>query len=119
MTKLQNVILISSDFAGAERFYAEGLGLSIKFRDGSKWMQMKAGSANVAFASPSEGPKTASGATPVFEVEDIDACLSRLVSMGATVVERRDMATHGRTASARDPDGNLLQIFQRSPVQDV
>lgn len=111
--KLQNIILPVKDTVVAERFYREGLGFELRFRDTEKWTQMKAGSTNVALASPVETPPGAVGPTPVFEVEDLDGTLAHLQLLGAQVVEVRDMASHGRTAALRDPDGNLIQLFER------
>jgi predicted enzyme related to lactoylglutathione lyase len=117
IAKLQNIILPVKDMAVAERFYGEGLGLELRFRDTEKWTQMKAGSSNVALAAPVETPSGAVGPTPVFEVEDLDGTLARLQLLGAQVVQVRDMASHGRTAALRDPDGNLVQLFQRPPQE--
>jgi len=50
----------------------------------------------------------------VFEVDDIDAMTPSLKAAGGQVLDTRDMGDHGRTLSFRDPDGNLVQLYQRS-----
>ncbi|MDX2223796.1 MAG: VOC family protein [Rhodospirillaceae bacterium] len=114
---LQNVILVARDLQAAQKFYVEGLGLTLKFSDGVKWTQLKAGGANVALATADEAPATATAATPVFEVADLDAATAKLSTLGAVVLQVRDMGSHGRTATLRDPDGNLIQLLQRATVR--
>jgi len=112
--KLQNAYYVTSDMARAVGFYRDALGLDLVFQDGDKWTQFKAGGVNFAMASDEEAPDTAMGATIVFEVDDIDAMTLSLQAAGAEILDTRDMGDHGRTLSFRDPDGNLVQLYQRS-----
>lgn len=112
--KLQNVYYVTRDMERAVAFYRDTLGLSLSFQDGSKWTQMKAGDVNFSLAAPEEGADGATGAVVIFEVDDIDASKSALESGGGSVIEARDMGDHGRALTFRDPDGNLVQLFQRA-----
>jgi len=51
------------------------------------------------------------------EVDDMAACEERLKSAGATVIQRRDMGSHGSVTAFRDPDGNIAQVFAKAPAQ--
>lgn len=112
--KLQNAYYITADMDRAVNFYGEVLGLPTKFRDGSNWTQFDAGGVNFSLSSPAEAASGATGAVVIFEVEDIDAMRQRLESAGASVLDSRDMGAHGRSLTFRDPDGNLVQLLQRS-----
>jgi len=112
--KLQNAYYVTSDMARAVGFYRDALGLDLVFQDGDKWTQFKAGGVNFAMAAYDEASDGAVGATIVFEVDDIDAMTPSLKGAGAQILDTRDMGDHGRTLSFRDPDGNLVQLYQRS-----
>jgi len=112
--KLQNAYYVTGDMDRAVAFYRDALGLRMKFQDGANWAQFDAGGVNFSLSSPAEAAEGASGAVVIFEVEDIDAITQRLAAAGAAVVSTRDMGSHGRAATFRDPDGNLVQLFQRA-----
>ena len=65
-------------------------------------------------ASDDEAPKGAVGATVVFEVGDIAAMTDAIRAAGGDILGERDMADHGKTLTFRDPDGNLVQLYQRA-----
>ena len=52
--------------------------------------------------------------TVVFEVDDIEAVSGALEAAGGEILGIRDMGDHGKTLSFRDPDGNLVQLYQRA-----
>jgi predicted enzyme related to lactoylglutathione lyase len=112
--KLQNAYYVTRDMDRAVAFYRDVLGLKLSFQDGSKWAQMKAGDVNFSLASLEEAAEGAQGATVIFEVDDIDAAVAALEAGGGAVLGHRDMGDHGRALTFRDPDGNLVQLFQRA-----
>lgn len=112
--KLQNAYYVTSDMERAVGFYRDALGLDLMFQDGEKWTQFKAGGVNFAMASDDEAPEGAVGATVVFEVDDIAAMTASIREAGGDILGERDMADHGKTLTFRDPDGNLVQLYQRA-----
>jgi predicted enzyme related to lactoylglutathione lyase len=112
--KLQNAYYVTQDMDRAVAFYRDVLGLKLSFQDGAKWAQMKAGDVNFSLASPEEAAEGAAGAVVIFEVDDLDASKAALEAGGGTVLDTRDMGSHGRALTFRDPDGNLVQLFQRA-----
>ncbi len=49
----------------------------------------------------------------VFEVDDFTDAAERIRAAGGEVLGTRDMGTHGAVLSLRDPEGNIVQLFQR------
>lgn len=112
--KLQNAYYVTGDMERAVRFYRDALGLTMKFQDGAKWAQFDAGGVNFSVSSPEEAAENAQGAVVIFEVDDIEATRAKVEREGATVLGARDMGGHGRSLTFRDPDGNVVQLFQRA-----
>lgn len=113
--RLKTVYHIADDMAAGRRFYEDGLGLVPRFADGTRWVQYEAGGAAFALAGPEEAPEAdAEGAVAVFEVDDLDAARARLVAAGIPIVSERDMGSHGRVLTVRDPAGTFLQLFARA-----
>jgi predicted enzyme related to lactoylglutathione lyase len=110
---LQSAYYLTTDMDRAVAFYRDVLGLSVKLQNGSEWAQLFAGGASLALASPREGAKGAVGATVIFQVEDLDVTRRALEAAGSEIVESREVS-HGRSLAFRDPDDNLVQLFQRA-----
>ena len=113
--KLKSVYCVAADMARAVAFYREALGLPVRFQDGARWTQFDAQGGGFALSSAEEAAPGARGATPVFEVADLDAAAAAITRHGGTVLDRRDMGSHGATLAFRDTEGNLLQLFQSAP----
>lgn len=111
--KLQNAYYVTRNMDRAVAFYTETLGLPMKFQDGENWAQFDAGGVNFSLSSPDEGGPVDAGAVVIFEVDDISVFAQRLTQAGAEIVAQRDMGGHGQSLSFRDPDGHLVQLFQR------
>ncbi|MAQ56130.1 MAG: glyoxalase [Rhodospirillales bacterium] len=111
--KLQNTYYITENMDKSVEFYRDCLGLSVSFRDKNKWTQMKAGEVNFSLSSVEEGASGATGAVVIFEVDDIKSYCLKLKESGAEIIEERDMGDHGKSLTFKDPDGNLVQLFQR------
>lgn len=112
--KLQNAYYVTREMDRAVAFYRDALGLALKFQDGARWAQFDAGGVNFSLSSPEEAGGSTDGAVVVFEVDDLDAAQTRLAERGAALLDVRDMGAHGRSLLFKDPDGNLVQLFQRA-----
>ncbi len=111
--KVKHVYLTASQPARLAEFYVKA-GLSIRFADGERWIQFRTEGAAFCVSGREESAATpSSNAVVVFEVDEIDTVLDRAVAAGATIiVPVRDMGSHGRVAQIRDPDNNVIQIFE-------
>jgi lactoylglutathione lyase len=122
--KLSQVRLLVDDFAAAFRFYRDVLGLETTFaEDEGPYASFRAGDGAIAIFERTGQEETVDlrapgdGALVVLEVEDADAEVARLgdhVVCGP--VDRPDWG--GRVAYLRDPDGNLIELFQTIPMAE-
>tara|TARA_Y100000588_G_scaffold221900_1_gene235804 strand:- start:3744 stop:4052 length:309 start_codon:yes stop_codon:yes gene_type:complete len=97
----------------AVSFYRDTLGLPVTFQDGDKWAQFNAGESNFSLSSPDEGASDASGGVIIFEVESIDQFSKKIEKSQGSIIEVRDMGDHGKVLTFKDPDENIVQLFQR------
>lgn len=111
--KLKHVYLTALEPESLARFY-DGLGLTIRFVDGAKWIQFAGEKTAFCIAGPAESASEAArNAVVVFEVDDLERTLDRARALGAEPFGAvRDMGTHGRVAHLRDPQNNTIQLFQ-------
>jgi len=114
VTRIQNAYYVADGMDEAAAFYRDVLGLKLKFQDGARWAQFDAGGTNFSLGSAAEAPEQAAGGVVVFEVTEMDALAQAIASGGGAVLGRRDMGSHGRTLTFRDPAGNVLQLFERA-----
>lgn len=111
--RLQNVFVVAERPAELHAFYAQALGLQLKFRDHDRWIQYAVGNTSVALACREEAAPATSGVVMVFEVDHFTAAAERVAAAGGEVLGTRDMGAHGAVLSLRDPEGNIVQLFKR------
>lgn len=111
--KVKHVYLTATKPARLAEFYAK-VGPSIRFADGERWIQFRTEGAAFCVSGIEESAAIASSnAVVVFEVKKLEPVLDRAVAAGATVIAPiREMAGHGRVAQIRDPDSNVIQLFE-------
>lgn len=113
--KLRQIFIATEHADQQAAFYEKTLGLSVQFRDGSRWIQFQAGDVSIALASREESMGAPLDVpVPVFEVDDLDGAITELRANGQQPGEIRDMGAHGRTAPIRDPSGAFLVLFQKA-----
>lgn len=112
--RLQNAYLVVGDMDRADAFYRIVLGAQPKFRDADRWSQYSLGGANFSLSSTGEAPEGFTGCMLVFEVDDLDAVRAQAIAAGGRIEGERDMSSHGRVLTLRDPEGNLLQLFAKA-----
>ncbi|MBM3558561.1 MAG: glyoxalase [Alphaproteobacteria bacterium] len=113
VTKLQNAYYLTRDMDRAVAFWRDALGLELRFQDGSKWAQLRLGDSSIALSTPEEGAPEAVGATLVLETDDLVTARRAVEAHGGTVIDERKMGS-GVAITFRDPDGNIVQLYQRA-----
>jgi len=111
--RLQNAYIVARDPVRMRRFYDDVLELPVTFADAERWVQYRAGGANVALGSRGEAPDGTRGPVLVFEVDSFATFREKTLAAGGRVVAERDMGSHGRTLAIEDPEGNVFQLFCR------
>ncbi len=120
------VTIYAADLDAAKRWYADLLGIDayfdrpgyIEFRIGD--YQHELGIIDHRYAPPgdAEGP---GGAIAYWHVDDLEAALNRVLSLGAT--EHQPLTDRGdngfQTASVTDPFGNILGLMRNPHYLDV
>lgn len=123
--RFSQVRLLVDDFTSAFRFYRDTLGLEIGFggEGDPPYASFQADGA-VAIFERSGQDETVELREPgdsvllVLEVDDVDAEAARLSDqVAAGPVDRSDWG--GRVAYVRDPSGNLIELFQVIPMEEV
>ena len=113
--KFSSAYYVVKNMDEAVGFYQDVLGLTIKFRDGNRWTQFDVNGVAVALADPSEGAvPPGGGGTVVLEVDNLLETRAQLLQQGVSVNEIVDMGGHGKYFTAKDPAGNIVQIFARA-----
>lgn len=116
LKRVDNAHYWTKNMDAAIAFYQDVLGLGLVFRSGDDWAEFDVGGTTVALHGTREGVvPPQGGATVMFETADLDAAMTALRSRGAeSEGEVTEVQGYGRFVSLRDPDGNVLQIFERS-----
>ncbi len=96
-------------------FWQRALGLQVRFRDADRWVQLQAGTQGFGIASQAEGVPGQVGAVPVFEVDDLDAQSVSIAQCGGRILSTRDMGSHGSVVTFNDTEGNVAQLYCRTP----
>jgi catechol 2,3-dioxygenase-like lactoylglutathione lyase family enzyme len=107
------VMLNVDDMDKACAFYANTMGLKLKFRDGERWAAFDAGSVTLALAGGSERANT-----PValnFKVANVDEALARVTADGARREGQTATSAHEVRAAVRDLDGHVINLYSPLP----
>jgi catechol 2,3-dioxygenase-like lactoylglutathione lyase family enzyme len=116
LKRVDNTHYWTKDMDRSVAFYRDVLGLSLRTRMGEDWTEFVVDGTTVALHGTREGhAPPQEGATVVFEVDDLERTMTALRAKDVAFEgEVNDVPGYGRFVSFRDPDGNLLQIFERA-----
>ena len=122
--RLVAVILEVADLDDSLRLYADGFGLDLHVADhegDDRWTSGRHAATSwtdgafLHFALyESKDGRTSERAQVAFAVADLDAAHDRAVAAGARVVHAPRPQPWGRSARYADPDGNVVELTQRS-----
>lgn len=113
--RMKNVVVFVRDFAAAQHFYKEQLGLPVA-NEGQFMMEFFPGSTNLGVATamhedayPLVGRHT--GVTLV--VKELDSLCRNLTEAGVAFAEPLMQTPWGKMAVVKDPDNNLIALVDR------
>lgn len=114
------VILVSDDPERLATFYADVLDVAFE-REDHGGLDVHFGvdlrECHLGIHPPSNfAGHRGGGAVTAFQVDDVDAHAARLAARGAALVLAPHDEGFGRTATWRDPDGNLVELVELTHV---
>ena len=103
-----------TDMRRARSFYEDILGLKATMEAmGGNWVEYDLGPATFALGAIADWKPAPAGTSIAFEVDNLDAEISRLKSRGVTFAEEVMDTPVCRFAIVCDPDGNKIMIHKR------
>ncbi|MFI6322104.1 VOC family protein [Nonomuraea sp. NPDC050556] len=116
----------TDDLEAAKAWYAEFLGIEPYFGVGDGYAEFRIGDYEHEFGlinrkyAPEGDSTTAGGTIAYWAVDDLDATLARLISLGATQHQPPTVRGDGFvTASVIDPFGNILGVMTNVHYFDI
>ena len=118
LKRVDNTHYWTKDMDASVAFYRDVLGLNRRRQMGEDWAEFDVAGTTVALHGTREGhAPPQDGATIVFEVDDLEGEMNALRGKGVTFEgEVAEVPGYGRFIAFRDPDANLIQIFERADV---
>jgi predicted enzyme related to lactoylglutathione lyase len=114
ITSLAFVLYPVSDVAAARQFYESALRLKLTHEFGGAWFEYDLGDTTFAICSADAAhPAPVRGGLAAFEVDDLDAEVERLKTMGILPGGPIADTPVCRFVSFRDPDGSEVILHQR------
>src|SRR5438132_1034027 len=119
--KLDHLVIYVTDLARSERFYAERLGMEVKFRIGSEQVVLRCGDTSLALMwkpdlktpvepNATENPLGRAHFAVNVSVEDWATARAELAAAGVPISKPVDWGDHDCFYLA-DPDGNLIELM--------
>lgn len=113
ITRVHNAHLFVTDMERAVDFYRDVLGLPVRFSN-PFWTEFEIEGLPLGLQYIGAGQvPTGTGATIDFEVVDIEEMIARMKLHGTEFVAIVLDQPFGKLAKFKDPDGNLLGLFEQ------
>ena len=104
------VVLSTDDLDESIRFYAETLGMSLKFRDGAHFAALDGGSVTIALATAVDHPMPGQVVVGI-KTADVDTAAQAVEASGGGIVKGPYTDAHERRVVAYDNKGNGLVFY--------
>lgn len=108
------ILLSTEDLDASIAFWTEGVGMTLKFRDGSHFAALDGGSATLALATALDHPLPGQVAVGI-KTPDVDAAVRAVEQAGGAVVRAAYDDAHERRAVVYDNQGNGLVFYSPLP----
>lgn len=104
------MVVLSTDDLDASIAFYEGMGLSLKFRDGSHFAALDGGSVTLALATAVDHPLPGKVVVGL-KTTDVDAAAKAVEDNGGAIVKGPYDDAHERRAVVYDQQGNGLVLY--------
>jgi predicted enzyme related to lactoylglutathione lyase len=105
------IFLSTDDLDESIRFYTETMGLALKFRDGTHFAALDAGSVTIALATSVDHPMPGKVVVGI-KTDDVDGAAKAVEAAGGAIVRGPYDDAHERRAVVYDPQGNGLVFYR-------
>eukprot|EP00850_Spirogloea_muscicola_P014776 SM000108S14220 [mRNA] locus=s108:437043:437946:+ [translate_table: standard] len=114
---LRCVMMLQRDVPRGVQFYRDGLGLAVNVCT-ERFAELQSGDVKLTIKQVDGEAPVTTGYTPFlhFDVDDLDATVTRLLSLGANLDGPIKYRPHGKIAALRAPDGQMLGLFEPSAL---
>uniref|UniRef100_A0A7S2RR76 Glyoxalase/fosfomycin resistance/dioxygenase domain-containing protein n=1 Tax=Mucochytrium quahogii TaxID=96639 RepID=A0A7S2RR76_9STRA len=119
MIRFRRVLVLTRDVGECLNFYgSEGLGLRVRFASDS-YAEFDCGDKHgttFALQKVEREAECSTGYSPMlhFDVEDMDSLIGRLIMLGGRLDGPIKYPVHGKLASLRSPNGQMIGLFERN-----
>lgn len=107
--QVRQIVLSTEDLDASIAFY-EGLGFSLKFRDGTHYAALDGGSVTIALATSIDHPLPGKVVVGI-RTDDVDALARAIEESGGAIVKAPYDDAHERRAVVYDNQGNGLVCY--------
>jgi predicted enzyme related to lactoylglutathione lyase len=111
--QVRQIVLSTEDLDESIRFY-EGLGFTLKFRDGTHYAALDGGSITIALATSIDHPLPGQVVVGI-RTDDVDGAADAVVASGGEVVRKPYDDAHERRAVVYDNQGNGVVFYKPLP----
>ena len=108
------IVLSTDDLDESIAFYADSLGMPLKFRDGARYAALDGGSVTLALATKIDHPLPGKVVVGI-KTADVDAAAKAVEANGGTIIKAPYDDAHERRAVVYDSKGNGLVFY--SPLR--
>jgi ureidoacrylate peracid hydrolase len=120
--RVHHLLLETSNLERSEKYYVDILGFDVAkrdvFRDGRAFISTKQG---LGLIEGGEGFISSGGCLQhlCFESQQIDAIAERARAAGHRIIRGPGPGPYGHTVYIEDPDGNEIELFEKSPTPAI
>jgi predicted enzyme related to lactoylglutathione lyase len=111
--QIRQLVLSTENLDESIDFY-QGLGFTLKFRDGAHYAALDGGSVTIALATSVDHPLPGKVVVGV-KTDDVDASAAAIEDAGGAIVKAPYDDAHERRAVVYDNQGNGLVLYQPLP----
>lgn len=111
--QIRQLVLSTENLDESIDFY-QGLGFTLKFRDGAHYAALDGGSVTIALATSLDHPLPGKVVVGI-RTDDVDAAAAAIEAAGGAIVKAPYDDAHERRAVVYDNQGNGLVLYQPLP----
>eukprot|EP01080_Neovahlkampfia_damariscottae_P006641 gene6641-10806_t len=114
-TKMKNIMILLKDIPKSVNFYQKGLDCKVNYSS-EHWAELQSGNYTIHLNRVESEASTTSGYTPFlcFDVENLDKVIHKLIELGGAMDGPIKYPAHGKIASIRSPDGQMIGLFEEN-----